>query len=170
MTFSKQLNKQRGVSLFDLTLWLVAAALIFSLIYWLLSVVLDRYRTQQEMTMLGDLRNNISSLYANDVKYTGLNNELAIKAKLVKQGTFDASSNEILNAWKEQIVVDTANEGRHFTITTNGIPEAQCPTIASRFLSGAIAININGNANATTAAGIAAFCSEKSNTLKFTFN
>ena len=130
------------------------------------SKAMNKFKTNKVADNVYMLVANIKTLYAQQNTYTGLNNSAAVDMgvvpdELVVKDTTTGKYKSLVNAFNGPVFVNVADstvstDAKAFVIEFTQLSREACITLAtndwgSGYSSGLIAIEVKGNANATTA-------------------
>lgn len=159
-------NPQCGASLTELLFWVGFVALIVSAIAWGANKALNTWKTTKTQESLLILRMQTQQLFSSSSDYTGLSNDVAIKAGLVPQNFL--KGNALFNPWGGTITLAPESTNAAFTITFVSIPQEECTRLATYQPEAWLSVSVNGNeANGADVATIAESCTT-SNTIVYT--
>lgn len=178
----KNKKSKKGFSLLELLLVLGIIAALVVAAFIVYPKVQASQRAQAESNNIATIQAGVKALYTSASSFTGLNNSVAVQAKIFPDNMLSGSGSAAkpINAFKGNVVVASANTGpsaatgSSFTITYENVPAAECTKIitaaAGNFyiaqVGGATVKEAGGTLNV---AATAAACSDaNSNKLVFT--
>ncbi|ENS3161735.1 type 4 pilus major pilin [Salmonella enterica subsp. enterica serovar Montevideo] len=177
----KNKKSKKGFSLLELLLVLGIIAALVVAAFIVYPKVQASQRAQAESNNIATIQAGVKALYTSASSFTGLNNSVAVQAKIFPDNMLSGSGSAAkpINAFKGNVVVASADTGpsaatgSSFTITYENVPAAECTkiiTAAGNFyiaqVGGATVKEAGGTLNV---AATAAACSDaNSNKLVFT--
>ncbi|EBO2776411.1 prepilin-type N-terminal cleavage/methylation domain-containing protein, partial [Salmonella enterica subsp. enterica serovar Brandenburg] len=172
----------KGFSLLELLLVLGIIAALVVAAFIVYPKVQASQRAQAESNNIATIQAGVKALYTSASSFTGLNNSVAVQAKIFPDNMLSGSGSAAkpINAFKGNVVVASADTGpsaatgSSFTITYENVPAAECTKIITA-AAGNFYIAQVGDATVKEAGGTlnvaatAAACSDaNSNKLVFT--
>lgn len=147
----KQNIKNRGFSLIELLLVLGIIAALAITAFMVFPKVSSANKAQTEINNIYTIKAGINNLFSAVPDYNGLNNELAIQAKIFPEKMI-VGPKKAVNIFNGEVIVmaDTAGWGHvatqnsDFAITYNSIPDAECVKIVSAIAPEFYSITVNG--------------------------
>jgi type II secretory pathway pseudopilin PulG len=113
------------------------------------------------------MRMQIQQMFSGSSDYTGLDNELALKAGLVPKPFIKGSS--IRNSFGGDITLAPVTGSSAFSITLTSIPQDECTKLAKFQTDAWLSVNVNGtDTTGGSVADIVTACSSSNNTITFT--
>lgn len=142
-------------------LFMIAAAAL--LVYNLMS----GGKLSETQQSISSIRMSVQQMFASSLDYTGLTNDLAIKAGLVPKKLIKGGG--ILNSWGGAIAIATGDDTGTFTITLDSVPQDACTKLATYQLESWLQVEVNNTAiGLDTAVAAAAENCEASNSIIYT--
>ncbi|MCG8281466.1 type 4 pilus major pilin [Escherichia coli] len=178
----KNKKSKKGFSLLELLLVLGIIAALVVAAFIVYPKVQASQRAQAESNNIATIQAGVKALYTSASSFTGLNNSVAVQAKIFPDNMLSGSGSAAkpINAFKGNVVVASADTGpsaatgSSFTITYENVPAAECTKIITA-AAGNFYIAQVGDATVKEAGGTldvaatAGACSDaNSNTLIFT--
>ncbi|NNQ95496.1 type IV pilin [Escherichia coli] len=178
----KNKKSKKGFSLLVLLLVLGIIAALVVAAFIVYPKVQASQRAQAESNNIATIQAGVKALYTSASSFTGLNNSVAVQAKIFPDNMLSGSGSAAkpINAFKGNVVVASADTGpsaatgSSFTITYENVPAAECTKIITA-AAGNFYIAQVGSATVKEAGGTlnvaatAAACSDaNSNKLVFT--
>ncbi|HFG6584696.1 TPA: type 4 pilus major pilin, partial [Salmonella enterica subsp. enterica serovar Agona] len=178
----KNKKSKKGFSLLELLLVLGIIAALVVAAFIVYPKVQASQRAQAESNNIATIQAGVKALYTSASSFTGLNNSVAVQAKIFPDNMLSGSGSAAkpINAFKGNVVVASADTGpsaatgSSFTITYENVPAAECTKIITA-AAGNFYIAQVGDATVKEAGGTlnvaatAAACSDaNSNKLVFT--
>ncbi|MBO9428536.1 type 4 pilus major pilin [Sulfitobacter sp. R18_1] len=123
-------KKQRGLSLLEAMSVLAIFAFVVAGVMIYLQNAMTNNRQNELMGQVAAIQSTVTSFYAGQSTYTGLNTALisqsdALPAKMIGAG------NTIKHSFKDDITVTTGAGNDTYVITANGIPRDACQKIVT---------------------------------------
>ncbi|ENA52380.1 prepilin-type N-terminal cleavage/methylation domain protein [Escherichia coli 2729250] len=178
----KNKKSKKGFSLLELLLVLGIIAALVVAAFIVYPKVQASQRAQAESNNIATIQAGVKALYTSASSFTGLNNSVAVQAKIFPDNMLSGSGSAAkpINAFKGNVVVASADTGpsaatgSSFTITYENVPAAECTKIitaaAGNFYIAQVGCATVKKAGGTlNVAATAAACSDaNSNKLVFT--
>lgn len=180
----KNKKSKKGFSLLELLLVLGIIAALVVAAFIVYPKVQASQRAQAESNNIATIQAGVKALYTSASSFTGLNNSVAVQAKIFPDNMLSGSGSAAkpINAFKGNVVVASANtgpsaaQGSSFTITYSNVPAAECTKIitaaAGNFYTAGVgtAGNVKAAGEVLDVAKTATQCQSggNSNTLIFT--
>ena len=178
----KNIKSKKGFSLLELLLVLGIIAALVVAAFIVYPKVQASQRSQAESNNIVTIQAGVKALYTSASSFTGLNNSVAVQAKIFPDNMLSGSGNSAtpINAFKGAVTLGVANTGpssaagSSFTITYDNVPAAECTKImtatAGNFYIAQVGSTTVKPAGGTLdVAATAGACSDaNSNTLIFT--
>lgn len=133
----------------------------------LLAILFSGGKLSEIQQSVASIRMSTQQMYTSSLDYTGLNNDLVIKAglapqKLIKGGT-------LVNGWGGPVTVATGDDTGTFTITVAQVPQDACTKLATFQLESWLMVEVNNTSiNKDIAVAEAADNCQASNTIVYT--
>lgn len=116
---------------------------------------------------ISSMRMQTQQMFTSSLDYTGLSNDLAIKAGLVPKKLVKGGG--IVNGWGGAVTLAEGDDTGTFTITVSGIPQDACTKLATFQIESWLSVEVNNTAiSADTAVVEAADNCQASNTIVYT--
>ena len=137
MTLLKNKKSKKGFSLLELLLVLGIIAALVVAAFIVYPKVQASQRSQAESNNIATIQAGVKALYTSASSFTGLNNSVAVQAKIFPDNMLSGSGNSAtpINAFKGAVTLASANTGpssaagSSFTITYANVPAAECTKI-----------------------------------------
>ena len=124
-------------------------------------------RLSEMQQSLAAMRMNTQQMFTSSLDYTGLSNDLAIKAGLVPQKLVKGGS--LINGWGGAVTLATGDDTGTFTITVAQIPQDACTKLATFQLESWLSVEVNSSGiSKDTAVAEAADNCQANNTIVYT--
>lgn len=180
----KNKKSKKGFSLLELLLVLGIIAALVVAAFIVYPKVQASQRAQAESNNIATIQAGVKALYTSASSFTGLNNSVAVQAKIFPDNMLSGSGSAAkpINAFKGNVVVASADTGpsaatgSSFTITYKNVPAAECTKIitaaAGNFYTAGVGTvgNVKPAGGVLDVAGTAKQCQNggNDNTLIFT--
>ncbi|ENK4556396.1 TPA: prepilin-type N-terminal cleavage/methylation domain-containing protein [Escherichia coli] len=156
----KNKKSKKGFSLLELLLVLGIIAALVVAAFIVYPKVQASQRAQAESNNIATIQAGVKALYTSASSFTGLNNLVAVQAKIFPDNMLRGSGNFAtpLHAFKGAVILDVANTGpssaagSSFTITYYNVPAAECTKIITAAAGNFYAAGV-GTAGNVKAAG-----------------
>lgn len=147
-------------SLLFYMLMLAGAALIVSLLF-------GGSKLSETQQAIASIRMNVQQMFTSSLDYTGLSNDLVIKAGLAPKKL--VRNNNLQNAWGGSVTISEGDDSSTFTLTLSNVPQADCSKLATYQIESWLSVEVNSTAIASdSAVAAAAENCEASNTIMYT--
>ncbi len=149
-----------GAILFYLIMIGVAAAILY--------LLFGSSKISQMQQSLSTMTMQIQGLYSGSAEYTGLTNDVALKAGAVPRKLLKGQS--IKTPWGGNITVATGADSGTFTIKLEGVKQDDCSKLAAFQLDSWVNVDINGSSFDSTSGVTSAVssCISANNVLTYT--
>ena len=178
----KNKKSKKGFSLLELLLVLGIIAALVVAAFIVYPIVQASQRAQAESNNIATIQAGVKALYTSASSFTGLNNSVAVQAKIFPDNMLSGSGSAAkpINAFKGNVVVASADTGpsaatgSSFTITYENVPAAECTKIITAaagnfYIAQVVGATVKKAGGTLNVAATAAACSDaNSNKLVFT--
>ncbi|WP_407579587.1 type 4 pilus major pilin [Citrobacter koseri] len=179
----KKRKSKKGFSLLELLLVLGIVAALVVAAFIVYPKVQASQRSQAESNNIATIQAGVKALYTSASSFTGLNNSVAVQAKIFPDNMLSGSGNNAtpVNAFKGDVTLAAANTGpsgataSSFSIQYKNVPASECTKIISATAGNFYIASVNntvvkpaGGVLDVAAAASACSSNETSNTLLLT--
>lgn len=151
----KKIIKQnkKGFTLTEVLLVLALAATIIILIFMAYPKAKSAISVDRESKNISTILSGVKSMYASTSSFTGLTNNVALKAEIIPNNMIKKSTSVITtvkNSWSGVVVIQSdstgpsGKAGSSFTITYNTVPTISCSKLVASVASYFYTVSING--------------------------